>query len=88
MSSIDDLVISLTPEMADDLKRAIELGKFPDGSVVSGQQKELMLEAMIIYDSLKLPEQDRTGFIHRKKTASGILNSSPDIIPFKDINHD
>ena len=88
MSSIDDLVISLTPEMADDLKRAIELGKFPDGSVVSGQQKELMLEATIIYDSLKLPEQDRTGFIHRKKTASGILNSSPDIIPFKDINHD
>ena len=88
MKSIDDLVISLTPEMADDLKRAIELGKFPDGSVVSGQQKELMLEAMIIYDSLKLPEQDRTGFIHRKKTASGILDSNPDVIPFKDINHD
>ena len=88
MKSIDDLVISLTPEMADSLKRAIELGKFPDGHVVSGQQRELMLEATIIYDSLKLPEQDRTGFIHRKKTASGILNSSPDIIPFKDINHD
>ena len=88
MSSIDDLVISLTPEMADDLKRAIELGKFPDGSVVSGQQRELMLEATIIYDSLKLPEQERTGFIHRKKTASGILDSNPDVIPFKDINHD
>ena len=88
MKSIDDLVISLTPEMADSLKRAIELGKFPDGHVVSGQQRELMLEATIIYDSLKLPEQERTGFIHRKKTASGILDSIPDIIPFKDIDHD
>ena len=89
MNSIDDLVISLTPEMADGLKRAIELGRFPDGRVVSGQQRELMLEATIIYDSLlKLPEQERTGFIHRKKTASGILDSSPDAIPFKDINHD
>ena len=29
MNSIDDPVFSLTPEMADDLKRAIELGKFP-----------------------------------------------------------
>ena len=46
-----------------------------------------MLEATIIYDSLKLPEQERTGFINRK-TASGILDSVPDIIPFKDIDHD
>lgn len=88
MNSIDDLVFSLTPEMADDLKRAIELGKFPDGRIVSDQQRELMLEATIIYDSLKLPEQERTGFINRKKTASGILDSIPDIIPFKDIDHD
>jgi uncharacterized protein YeaC (DUF1315 family) len=88
MNSIDDLVFSLTPEIAGDLKRAIELGKFPDGRVVSDQQRELMLEATIIYDSLKLPEQERTGFIHRKKTASGILDSVPDIIPIKDIRHD
>jgi uncharacterized protein YeaC (DUF1315 family) len=88
MNSIDDLVFSLTPEMADDLKRAIELGKFPDGRVVSDQQRELMLEATIIYDSLKLPEQERTGFIHRKKTASGVLGSVPDIIPSKDIDYD
>ena len=76
-----------TPEMADGLKRAIELGKFPDGRIVSGHQRELMLEATIIYDSLKLPEQERTGFIHRKKTASGILDSSPDGIPLKDMKH-
>tara|TARA_B100000900_G_scaffold339516_1_gene301994 strand:- start:205 stop:471 length:267 start_codon:yes stop_codon:yes gene_type:complete len=88
MNSIDDLVFSLTPEMAGDLKRAIELGKFPDGRIVSKQQRELMLEATIVYDSLKLPEQERTGFIHRTKTASGILDSVPDIIPSKDIDHD
>ena len=73
MNSIDDLVISLTPEMADGLKRAIELGKFPDGRIVSGHQRELMLEATIIYDSLKLPEQERTGFIHRKKQRQAYL---------------
>ncbi|HAN81326.1 MAG: hypothetical protein CMD54_05225 [Gammaproteobacteria bacterium] len=88
MNSIDDLVFSLTPEMAGDLKRAIELGKFPDGRIVSKQQRELMLEATIVYDSLKLPEQERTGFIHRTKTASGIFNFVPDIIPSKDIDHD
>ena len=88
MNTVTKLVESLSPEMARDLKRAIELGKFPDGRMVSEAQRELMLEAVILYDAAKLPEDERTGFIHRKKTASGILDSAPDLIPSKDIAHD
>ena len=88
MNTVNELVESLAPEMARDLKRAIELGKFPDGRMVSEAQRELMLEAVILYDAAKLPEDERTGFIHRKKTASGILDSAPDLIPSKDIAHD
>jgi len=88
MNTVNELVESLTPEMARDLKRAIELGKFPDGRMISEAQRELMLEAVILYDAAKLPEDERTGFIHRKKTASGILGMVPDLIPSKDIAHD
>ena len=88
MNTVDELVESLTQDMVDDLRRAIELGKFPDGRVVSEKQKELMIEATIRYDALKLPEEERTGFIHRKKQASGILDIVPDIIPSKDIEND
>ena len=88
MNTVNELVESLTPSMVSDLKQAIELGKFPDGRVVSREQKELMIEATIFYDALKLPEEERTGFIHRKKQASGIMDVAPDIIPSKDINHD
>lgn len=88
MNTVNELVESLSPEMVRDLKRAIELGKFPDGRMVSEAQRELMLEAVILYDAAKLPEDERTGFIHRKKTASGILDSAPDLIPSKDIAHD
>ena len=88
MNTVDDLVESLTPDMVSALKRAIELGKFPDGRVVSEEQKGLMIEATILYDALKLPEEERTGFIHRKKQASGILDTVPDIIPSKDIEND
>ena len=88
MNTVNDLVESLTPSMMSDLKQAIELGKFPDGRVVSREQKELMIEATILYDALKLPEEERTGFIHRKKQASGIMDVAPDIIPSKDIDHD
>lgn len=88
MNTVNELVESLTPSMVSDLKQAIELGKFPDGRVVSREQKELMIEATILYDALKLPEEERTGFIHRKKQASGIMNVTSDIIPSKDIDHD
>ena len=88
MNTIDELVESLTPDMVNDLKRAIEIGKFPDNRAVSEEQRELMIEATILYDALKLPEEERTGFIHRKKQASGILNVVPNIIPSKDIGND
>ena len=88
MNTVNELVESLTPEMARDLKRAIELGKFPDGRIVSEAQRELMLEAVILYDAAKLPEDERTGFVHRKKRAFGILDSVPDLIPSKDIAND
>ena len=29
MNTVDELVESLTPDMVNDLKRAIEIGKFP-----------------------------------------------------------
>ena len=88
MNTVDQLVESLTPDMVNDLKRAIEIGKFPDNRAVSEEQRELMIEATILYDALKLPEEERTGFIHRKKQASGVLNVVPNIIPSKDIDHD
>ena len=88
MNTVNELVESLTPEMAQDLKRAIELGKFPNGRIVSEAQRELMLEAVILYDAAKLQEDERTGFIHRKKTVFGILDSVPDLVPSKDIAYD
>ena len=39
MNTVNELVEALTRSMASDLKQAIELGKFPDGRVVSEKQK-------------------------------------------------
>ena len=39
MNTVTELVESLSPEMVRDLKRAIELGKFPDGRMVSEAQR-------------------------------------------------
>ncbi len=88
MNTVDDLVESLTPNMVSDLKRAIEVGKFPDGRLVTAQQKELMLGAIIHYDVLNVPEVDRTGFVKQKKKRSRISDSVGDKILARSLGND
>ncbi|MDB9862500.1 YeaC family protein [Litorivicinus sp.] len=84
MNTVEDLVAALTPDIVEDLRRAIETGKYRDGRDVPTKQKELLLEAIIRYDALYLPDQQRTGFIDRSKSSCRTLDESSDLIPTKD----
>jgi uncharacterized protein YeaC (DUF1315 family) len=63
----EDIVRSLTAQQYDSLKTAVELGKWPDGRVLVGEQRELSLQVLIAYDVLHKPEQDRIGYVHTEK---------------------
>ncbi len=65
---LKQLLDSITPEVYESLKRAIELGKWPDGRVLSAGQKELCMQAVIAYDARK-PADQRTGYVPPKTTA-------------------
>ncbi len=60
-----DLVNSLTPEIVATIKRAVELGRWPDGRTLSAEQREHCMQAIIRWDEAHLPAQDRTGYIDR-----------------------
>ncbi|HQQ63227.1 MAG TPA: DUF1315 family protein [Pseudomonadales bacterium] len=62
---LHSLLENLSPEIYEALKRAVELGKWPNGTHLSSEQRELCLEAVIVYDSRHKPEQERIGYIHR-----------------------
>ncbi|WP_108649754.1 YeaC family protein [Dongshaea marina] len=49
--SFDQTVASLTPEMYSRLKLAVELGKWPDGKALTPEQKELSLQAVLLWQS-------------------------------------
>jgi len=88
MNSVDELIEALTPAMLNDLKRAVELGKFPDGRVVTPEQQELMLEAVIRYEALHTAEDARTGFIDRGNSTCEIPDPRVDIIPTQESPND
>ena len=60
------LIASITPEIYENLKRAIELGKWPDGKVLSKEQKEHSMQALIAYEELHFTEEQRTGYVPPK----------------------
>ena len=62
------LLDSITPEIYESLKRAIEVGKWPDGRALYDGQKELCIQAVIAYDERK-PADQRTGYVPPKSTA-------------------
>lgn len=64
--NFEQLLDSIDPSIYQNLKRAIELGKWPDGRALSKEQRELCLQAVIAYEVKHLPEDQRTGYIPPK----------------------
>ena len=67
----DELIQRLDPTVYQNLRRAIELGKWPDGRRVTDEQRRTCLEAVIYYEQThNIPEQDRVGYIERNNCGS------------------
>lgn len=66
MNDLQHLLDSLTPDVYEALKRAVELGKWPTGERLSASQRELCLQAVIYFDARHKPEHERVGYIQRE----------------------
>ena len=70
MSSLIEAIENITPEIYENLKLAVELGKWGDGRKLTPEQKETCLQAMIAWETQNLPEEERTGFMGGQECAS------------------
>ena len=69
--NFEQIIASITPDIYRNLKRAIEIGKWPDGRSLTPEQRELSLQAVIVYEAKHVPESERTGFIDRGSKQEG-----------------
>ena len=60
-----DMIDTMSPEVYEKLKTAVELGKWPNGVRLTDEQRELCLQATITYDYRNKSEEERVGYIDR-----------------------
>ncbi|MDY7218865.1 DUF1315 family protein [Denitrificimonas sp. JX-1] len=70
MKSFADVIAEMTPETYKTLKLAVEIGKWADGTKLTTEQKELTLQAMILWEQDNLPEEERTGYLGGQECGS------------------
>lgn len=66
--SFEQLLKNLNPQIVASLKRAIELGKWPNGVIVTPEQRSLCAEAVANWERVNLPAESRVGYVPPKKT--------------------
>ena len=49
--NVDQLVSAMTPDVFENLRTAVETGKWPDGTALSAEQKENSLQAVLLYQA-------------------------------------
>lgn len=60
------MLAALNPDIVEKLKRAVEIGKWPDGRVLTADQRLTSMQAVIAWESKHLPETERSGYIHKE----------------------
>lgn len=56
---------SLDRPTYENLRRALEIGRWPDGRTLDARQREICLDAVLTWEAAHLPEDQRTGYIER-----------------------
>ena len=72
-----EMIESMTPEVYQNLLRSVELGKWPDGGVLTGEQRENAMQAIIAWGERHLPETERVGYIAPREDSGEACDEAP-----------
>lgn len=64
MTTVDDLIKTMTPEVFQTMKGSLELSRWPDGRKMDKAQKVLCMEALLRYEDMTdMPAELRIGYM-------------------------
>ena len=79
----EEFLQALDKDIVERFKRAIELGKWPDGRVLTAEQKQTCMQAVIVFEHKNLAETERTGYVPPKETPCATHSDEPQPIKWK-----
>ena len=59
--SIKELIDNMSPEIYENLKKSIEIGKWPDGKKLNKIQLQDCMQILILYESRYFCDESKTG---------------------------
>lgn len=69
--NFDEIMATITPETYQSLIRAVELGKWQNGTRLTEEQRAYCMQAVIAWGERNLPANQRVGFIDRGSKEEG-----------------
>lgn len=60
---LKDFLEQMTPEIYQNLKQSLELGRWPNGEAMTGEQRDASLQALIAWEHEHVAEEDRIGYM-------------------------
>lgn len=76
--SFADMIEKMSPEIYTALKSGVELGRWPNGQVLTQEQKEISMEAVLRYEAQSnIPAEQRVGYITPKKKKPAANDEQP-----------
>ncbi len=79
---LDDFLQTMSPQLYQTLKQALELGRWPNGERLTDDQREAGLQAIIVYEHEHVPESERVGYM--PQTCKSSAKQEETILRFKD----
>ena len=66
--NFENVAEAISPDVYEQFKQALELGKWPDGRVMSAAQKEICLQAVMLYEAKhQIDMSERIGYVDSSK---------------------
>ncbi len=82
--SYKNLLAQITPEIYANMRRAIGIGRWPDGRKLTDQQRQDCMQAVIAYEQINVSERERTGYIDRGHKEGGQCDDVVQTLNFKE----
>ena len=69
--NIEQMLSVLNADIVDRLRRAVEIGKWPNGVALTKEQRQISMQAVIAWEAENLPETERSGYIDKGHKEEG-----------------